>query len=601
LTRAWLAAWMIWLALLAGSVRPLHAQSGDEDARRAAKEHFTKGLDHARAGRWDAALAEFLASRDLFPTQVALKNAAIALGELGRYAEALAVQRELLERFGASMSPEEKKAIEDARAAFAGRVGRVVITANPAGATVVVDGRDRGTTPLASAIELDAGTHTVRIWKVGYETYETQVSVAGGQSKSVVKELVPLRAAGILVVTEVEGRPADVVVDGVVVGPAPWTGTLAPGPHVVLLRGKGDLGTAPSTAIVTNGETKSLRLRIVKLDASLRIEPVPSNAQVFVDKVAVGSGVWEGRLQSGPHDLEVAADGFIAFRGRIVLPVGGTHKKVALERDLSNPMWQAGFVPHVYLEALGGLAWAPTFGGDADAACSDQGGDCSSPLGFLAGARGGYELAEGFGLELFLGAFYLRGSTRRRVVASGENGFDWTSDDYEDSTTLFGPAAAVSASARFFETTPLTFRVWAGAARLNASFDNGGTFTGQVVYAPPGGPTETATSVQRASVPERSERIWVPFVGPEARFGYRFSKLLSVDAGVLVLFAFPPATPRTGLTDVSRGDGDRKVAMADATLPSGNLARGGLLGLPREDGFGTLVTVVPNVALRIDL
>jgi hypothetical protein len=103
------------------------------------------------------------------------------------------------------------------------------------------------------------------------------------------------------------------------------------------------------------------------------------------------------------------------------------------------------------------------------------------------------------------------------------------------------------------------------------------------------------------SIPERSEQIWAPFVGPEVRIGYRFSRLLSIDVGLLVLFVFPPATPRTGLTDVSSGDGDRKAVMADATLPSGNLARGGLLALPSEDGFGTLITVVPNLAVRFDL
>jgi hypothetical protein len=574
----------------------------DDQKRQEAKRHFVKGLELVRAEEWDAALAEFYASREIFPTQVALKNAAICLGQLKRHAEAAEMYRELLSRFGASVSPEEKKSITDALADLATRVGKVVVTASPQGSTVVVDGRQRGKTPLSAAIELDAGTHRLRIWKAGYETFETDVVIAGNQSKSIVTELVALEAAGILVVTEIEGKRVDVVVDGVVVGPAPWTGTVAPGTHVVLLRGDGGIGTPPSAASVKNGGTTELRLRAALLDSVLRVEPFPANAQLFIDGVAVGNGIWEGRLNSGAHTVEAVAEGFRSHRAKVTTRAGKPALvRVTLERDLSNPMWAESFVPHVYLEALGGLAWAPSFGGGADAACSSGDGcDRSRPFGFLAGVRGGYALTRVVGLELFLGVLYLKGSTRRSLVAVGENG-DWTSSDYEDETRMFGPAAAISASARFLEKTPLTFRVWAGVARMSARFENRGSFSGTVVVGPSATPIETASSTQETSVPEKSAQLWMPLFGPEVRFGYRLSKRLAVDAGVLLLFAFPGDTPRTGLTDVSSGDGDRKVAMRDVTLPSGNVGRGGLMTLPRENGFGTMMMVVPSLALRFDL
>lgn len=573
-----------------------------EEQRQRARDHFVRGLELAREQHWDAALAEFLASRELFPTQVALKNAAICWSQLKRHSEAAAMYRELLAKFGASMPADERAQVETALAELASRLGRVVLAVSPAGASVVVSGRDRGVTPLPGPIELDSGTHTLRVWKPGYQTYETQVTVAGGQVRSVVAELVALAEAGILVVTEVSGRPVNVVLDGVIVGPAPWTGTVAPGAHVVLLQGPGSIGTAPTSATVRNGSTTTLRLQATALDSALRIEPVPSNAEVHIDGVAVGVGVWEGRLPSGPHQIEVAADGFVAFRGTVATRAGRIEvRRIALTRDLTSPLWRGGFLPHVYLEAMAGPAFAPSFGGGADAACSsDDGCERSRPFGFLAGARGGYELAQGLGVELFLGALYLQGSTRRRVVARGE-GRDFVADDYEDSTEAFAPVGALSASARFFERTPLTFRVWAGVARLSGSFENRGSFTGDVVYRPPTGPEETAPSTQEVTVPEQSVRVWAPFFGPEARFGYRLGKRVSLDAGVVVLFMFPPASPRTGRTSVSRAEGERSTTLSDVMLPSGNLARGGLLSLPREDGFGTLLTVVPSLAIRIDL
>src|SRR5262245_32213035 len=65
------------------------SSSGDEERKRAeAKERFLKGLTLANGGDWDAALVEFQASIDIFPTRVAMMNAAVSLRNLKRYAEA---------------------------------------------------------------------------------------------------------------------------------------------------------------------------------------------------------------------------------------------------------------------------------------------------------------------------------------------------------------------------------------------------------------------------------------------------------------------------------------------------------------------------------
>ena len=49
-----------------------------------AKEHFKRGLRLLREEAWAPALAEFLQSRELFPTRVATNNAAVALRKLQR-------------------------------------------------------------------------------------------------------------------------------------------------------------------------------------------------------------------------------------------------------------------------------------------------------------------------------------------------------------------------------------------------------------------------------------------------------------------------------------------------------------------------------------
>jgi hypothetical protein len=557
-------------------------------AKKQAEERFVRGLQLARTQAWDEALAEFLASRELFPTRVAAKNAAMSLERLRRYAEAIEMTQELLDRFGDSLSPDDRMTALDDLERLRQNTATLVIRSNEQGATVVVDSRERGVTPLPAPVVVDPGTHVVRVFKEGFVGHDTQVVLAGKQAKEIVVELAALERSGKLRVQEASGKPLDVVIDGVVVGKTPWTGLLSVGTHTVFLRGSDDVGTPPSSATVFANQLSTLTLGAARMDARLRVEPTPSSARVHIDGVPVGLGVWEGRLKSGTHKVEVAEEGFIAYRADTAIKSGGVEVlRVRLERDLSNPMWRgAVFQPHVYAELFAGAAFSPSFGGSADAACSN--GDCSDrsrPLGFTGGARGGYQLTSGLGLEVFFAYLRMRESVTREQTAAGELGMKLASDDYLDETLLAGPAFGVSASYRFLEQTPVLLRVWAGVMRANASFENGGTFSGS---------TATRDFDVSLTVPERSAQLWVPLVGPEARVGYRLSDSLTIDVGVALLAAFPKSVTREGRTTVSRGD--RAVVLPD--LSGGE--RLGVARLPAETGFGTFFTVLPTLGGRFD-
>src|ERR1700755_664762 len=103
-------------ALFAQAAAPDPSAAPDDPEKRKeeAKARFQRGLELVQNESWDAALAEFLASRKLFPTRVALKNAALSLRHLKRYVEALAMYNELLSSFGSGLSPEERKTVDDA-------------------------------------------------------------------------------------------------------------------------------------------------------------------------------------------------------------------------------------------------------------------------------------------------------------------------------------------------------------------------------------------------------------------------------------------------------------------------------------------------------
>lgn len=612
---------MAWCVTYPGTLLA-QAASGDaavlpddpEKRKEEAKVRFQRGLELVQNESWDAALAEFLASRKLFPTRVALKNAALSLRQLKRYVEALAMYNELLTSFGTSIPPEERKTIDDAITQLKQTVGEVLVESDQPGSIVVIDGQQQGTTPLA-AVGVNAGTHTVRISKEGYEAFEAQVLVAGGQRETVKGKLKALSTIGRLVVRESAGKALDVVVDGAVVGKTPrYEGVLAVGSHTVFLRGEGNVGTAPSQASVKENQATTLTLSAVELDSEIRIEPVPANASVFVDGVQLGNGVWEGRLQSGQHQVEIAGEGFVPYRKVQNLQKGKRELlKITLERDLSNPMWQSGFVPHLYAEIFGGAALAPIggFGGDPDKACGD--GKCSGsgmPLGFIGGARGGYQFVRGFGVELGFGFLYLGSNKTREVTAAGEHDAVFTSTDYEDQTRFAAPFVELSAAYQMLDKTPLTFRLGGGVARAKASYKNGGTFAGDVSHVCDNQPPscddgETYRVSERVAIAEEPDFMIVPFAAPEVRFGYRVSKKVFLDLGVAFFFMLPPESIRRGKPggNFQLSQDEQRVAVLKTvaefeTTPTEQSA--GRLVLPREEGFGIVMAVVPTIAVHFD-
>lgn len=145
--------------------------------------------------------------------------------------------------------------------------GRLLVRSSPAGARVVVDGRDVGQTPL-TVNDLSRGTHVVRIAHQGYVTAERRVRIRSTQTaQSIEVDLVatrpvrqaaappaaPERTGGSLMV---DSRPsgARVFVDGKLVGTTPLLlDAVSAGEHAVRLELGGFSGWS-TTARVGGGE-----------------------------------------------------------------------------------------------------------------------------------------------------------------------------------------------------------------------------------------------------------------------------------------------------------------------------------------------------------
>jgi PEGA domain len=551
--------------------------------RAAAEERFHRGLDLAGQQRWDAALAEFLASRELFPTRSATRNAAIALGRLARYAESLAHYEALLEEFGPTMPPDHLQAVRRELEAVKAQTAEVFVDVSEPGVSVVLDGEPRGSTPLKKALRVNPGTHVLRFAKAGFESTAYTLSVAAGTSKAVTSRLRPLSELGTLVVREAEDRALGVLIDGALVGTTPWSGLVARGVHSVQLRSDSGLGTAPGAVTVRAGATNALVVRASLLDAGLRIEPSPSTAALFLDGTALGSGVWEGRIPSGAHRVEATAPGHWLFRRQVRLSPGEELAvRASLERDGSSPLWRRSADSRFYAELSVSGLFSPSLR-SASGAC-----DCRE--GGAAGASGtallGYVLGKHLGLEASAGAMTVHERVGRKLLVPNDSGtLRWRSTDFEERVRLTGPFFGIGAALRFVQRFPLTGRIGAGIAVLHTDASSSGTLT-----------SEPVVMTRGVTLEEQSAWLVTPFISSELRLGYAVSKRVSIDVGLGLRLFVPARKPRRDTSPAFGEPDERAVALRDEP---GDATKAGVVTLPGERIAGAFLAVTPALALRL--
>jgi hypothetical protein len=185
--------------------------------------------------------------------------------------------------------------------------GTLVMTSNPPGAKLFVDGVERGVTPLTVALK--TGPHSLELRGDGPPRLMPITMTAGAQVSQYIELPKSTSTAGQLQVrTEPSG--ARVSVDGVPRGNSPVTvADLTPGEHAVTL--DSDRGSVKQIVAIEAGITASL---MVPLGGAVDGAPVsgwiavtaPSDVQVFENKRLIGTSQSDRLMVSaGRHDIEI--------------------------------------------------------------------------------------------------------------------------------------------------------------------------------------------------------------------------------------------------------------------------------------------------------
>ncbi|MBN1774705.1 MAG: PEGA domain-containing protein [Deltaproteobacteria bacterium] len=233
-----------------------------EERRVEAEDHFNRGLALMQGENWDGAYLEFERSIELFPTRSALFNLAMCQKALFHYVESLRSFQRFLEVYRDQADQAQLQSVAEVIRELNALLTDMVIEVNVAGAEIYLDGDLVGTAPLAEAVQVGAGTHTVEARLDGYISAQQTLPVVLGERPTVALALQEVARVGRLRV-EANVPGAEVWVDGEHAGTAPYSGTLPEGEHELRVSAEGYEEQVQTVAVATGDE------RIVTVALSL--------------------------------------------------------------------------------------------------------------------------------------------------------------------------------------------------------------------------------------------------------------------------------------------------------------------------------------------
>ena len=186
--------------------------------------------------------------------------------------------------------------------------GILQVQSEPAGATVMIDGREAGVTPL-QGIKVQPGTHQIEIKADRYlpETAELNVE---GLHKTVIFEatLTPAWAA----VSLASNPPkALIIIDDQAYGETPATIELLQGEHNVSLKLPGYQDWQKKLIIIANQHQSFTDIKLLERGGLIRLDTRPQGANITVDDRFAGRSPLELNLEPGlAHRVNIFKAGY---------------------------------------------------------------------------------------------------------------------------------------------------------------------------------------------------------------------------------------------------------------------------------------------------
>jgi len=281
------------------------------------KAEIAAGDAAGRTRDWSSALAHYETALQAAPSARSQLGVADALYQLGRAAEAYDAYGQALSAYGSKLSVADRTVASARLKELAGKTGWLSVRVAESGASVEVDGRSVGVSPVPALLRVGVGSHVVRVTKEGFVPIETRGDVTPDGKAVVEVTLVRAATQGHLTVQST-GEPVRVLIDGVDVGVTPWEGSVAPGMHEVT--GRTSTSAAPAQRVtVAAGTSSTIELVASSTAAHLQVRTSDAQGLVVVDGAPRGQGAFAGDVAPGAHVVTVARDGYQTYQKVLTL------------------------------------------------------------------------------------------------------------------------------------------------------------------------------------------------------------------------------------------------------------------------------------------
>ncbi len=178
------------IAIIAVSMSLLLASgAGHANDKKNAKKHFKVGVSLLKVEDFKSAAAEFEASVKLYPTMTGLFNLANCYRALHDYQKTLATLERLKADYGDDLDGDMKSTVDEMESEILEMMGQLKISVTQKGATVKVDGKAVGESPLPRPVLVSPGSHSIEIVLSGYKTETREVDLVSGDSATEFFEL----------------------------------------------------------------------------------------------------------------------------------------------------------------------------------------------------------------------------------------------------------------------------------------------------------------------------------------------------------------------------------------------------------------------------
>lgn len=198
--------------------------------------------------------------------------------------------------------------------------GSLIVKTDPDGATVFVDGKNYGLTPIEIK-DLEIGEHEIVISKEGYAQIIKKIDIR--KETVTIEEILIEAISEIFINTNPKG--AKVIINGKEMGVTPLTlKDINPGRYIITFKAIGYKEMTKSIEVKEG--LNAFNVEMVQLNHALIVESEPTGAKIYLDDVFKGTTPIEIKnlTPEKKYRLKVEVEGYLPFLTEVTMPKDGS-------------------------------------------------------------------------------------------------------------------------------------------------------------------------------------------------------------------------------------------------------------------------------------